>query len=45
MDKLFNDFRMIWTDFEWNILKFVIFVFIIYSICYHIGKFLANIFH
>lgn len=45
MSKLFNDFRLIWTDLEWNILKLVIVVFIVYNICYHIGKFLANISH
>lgn len=43
MDTLFNNFRKIWSNKEWVVLKWVLVVFVLYFVGYQVGKVVAHI--
>lgn len=45
MEELISQFRALWNDFEWSIVKIVLLAFAVYIIAYQIGKFWANTNH
>jgi len=43
MGKLINDFRLMWTDKQWNLLKLLLLVYFVYKASYQIGVFWAHL--